>query len=379
MPWERRPIVSQREEFVRCAQSLGNVSEACRRFGISRPTGYKWLRRYQREGREGLADRCRRPQRSPNKTSEAMEQAVLQVRENHAAWGGRKIRRRLLDQGRQDVPVPSTITEILRRHGKLDSEEASKHAPYQRFEAEAPNGLWQMDFKGHFESEEGRCHPLTVLDDHSRYALELGACPDESHETVKGRMEALFVRYGLPEAILTDNGAPWGVPRQAGEGPSYTRLTVWWITLGIRPIHSRPYHPQTLGKDERFHRTFKAEVQASCLRHSRIECQRRFDTWRSQYNHIRPHEALSMEVPASRYEPSRRRYPPTDPSWTYPPQAQVRKVDYGGAISVQARKYRVGQAFRRQDVGLYETKDGRWDVYFRSQFIKTLDPETCKS
>ncbi len=174
MPWTVCDAMSERREFVALAGAEGaNVSELCRRFSISRRVGYKWLGRYEAEGESGLAERSRRPRRSPQPPPEAMEAKVLELRQAHPAWGGRKLRRRLSDLGQEAVPAASTITEILRRHGRLDEAESASHKPFTRFERAAPNDLWQMDFKGHFAIEQGRCHPLTVLDDHSRYALEL--------------------------------------------------------------------------------------------------------------------------------------------------------------------------------------------------------------
>ncbi|MDR3537720.1 MAG: DDE-type integrase/transposase/recombinase [Acetobacteraceae bacterium] len=179
----------------------------------------------------------------------------MAVRSQHPAWGGRKIRRVLQDQGLERPPSASTITQMIRRRGVLNGPGAGERRDWVRFEHAAPNDLWQMDFKGWFDLDRGRCHPLTVLDDHSRYALEIGACGDEQGQTVRARLEAVFGRYGLPLRILSDNGPPWG---SAGHG-EHSRLSVWLTDLGIGVSHGRPYHPQTQGKDERFHRTLKAE------------------------------------------------------------------------------------------------------------------------
>ena len=246
MPWTVCDAMSQRREFVALAGAEGaNMSELCRRFGISRRVGYKWRGRYEAHGEAGLADRSRRPRRSPGQTPEALEARVLELREAHPAWGGRKLRRRLLDLGEAAAPAPSTITEILRRNGRLDEAEADKHTAFTRFEHKAPNDLWQMDFKGHFATEAGRCHALTVLDDHSRYALELGACANERTETVQARLTSAFRRYGLPWRMLMDNGSPWGNSLE----DRYTPLTVWLLRLGVAISHGKPYHPQTQGKD----------------------------------------------------------------------------------------------------------------------------------
>jgi transposase InsO family protein len=237
MPWKECSKEDERVEFVSLAKVEGaNVRRLCERFGISRKTGHKWLRRFG--SNESLTDRSRRPQHSPTRTARKMEQAVLGVRDRHPAWGGRKIAARLQNTGHQGVPAASTITEILRRHERLDETEAIKHRPYQRFERARPNDLWQMDFKGHFGLRDGtRCHALTVLDDHSRYALGLRACGNERRETVQTELIELFRRYGLPLTILLDNGAPWGTGDWHNR---YTALVVWLLRLGIEVTQSRP-------------------------------------------------------------------------------------------------------------------------------------------
>ena len=212
MPWKEATAMSLRWEFVQQARQEGaNVSQLCRHFGIARKTGYKWLRRYEAmaDAATGPPDRSRRPHSSPAQTPLSVEEAVLAVRQQHPVWGGRKIRAYLARSDDIHVPAASTITAILRRHGQLDEAESAKHRAYQRFEMEQPNQLWQMDFKGYFPLiMGGRCHPLTVLDDCSRFLVGLQACPDETHRTVQERLTAIFRRYGLPQRMLMDNGSP---------------------------------------------------------------------------------------------------------------------------------------------------------------------------
>ncbi|MDO9471433.1 MAG: IS481 family transposase, partial [Caulobacter sp.] len=327
--------MDRRTEFCRLGLMAGaNVRELCRRAGISPQTGYKWLGRFEREGEAGLADRPRRPLSSPGRTTGEVEALVLAVRRDHPAWGGRKIRKVLEVDGLADPPSASTITAILRRHGLLDGARAGLPRDFIRFEHPQPNDLWQMDFKGHIGMEEGRCHPLTVLDDHSRYALEIGACADEQTATVQSRLEAVFEMYGLPRRILADNGPPWGT----GGGGVHTRLTIWLLDLGVTVSHGRPYHPQTQGKDERFHRTLKAEVLDGRTFADLSRAQAAFDRWRPIYNSRRPHEALGMATPASRYRPSQRSMPDSIPPPDYEPQAQVRSVHDGGWINFKGRR-----------------------------------------
>ncbi len=373
--------MEQREEFVRLALAPGaNMSELCRRFRISRAKGYKWLERYRREGGAGLADRSRRPLRSPSRTVAAVEAEVLRIRDDsNNAWGGRKIAWVMQRNGALEVPVPSTITEILRRHGKLDERSHEHPGPYQRFERATPNELWQMDFKGHFPLAEGRCHPLTVLDDHSRYSLTISACGNEQETTVRAQLVPVFRRYGLPLAMLMDNGSPWG---DAGDQP-HTIFTVWLMRLGVRVTHIRPLHPQTQGKDERFHRTLKAEVLSGKSFRDIPACQHAFDRWRHIYNHARPHEALAFATPGERYRASSRSFPETLPVIEYGAGDTVRKVDPQGYISFKGRRLHVGKAFRGHPIALRATdEDGMLGVHFCAHRIGTLDlrkatPPTC--
>jgi len=371
MPWQQVTPMSEKKEFISLAvQEEANISRLCRYFQVSRKTAYKWLGRYRREGEAGLADRSRRPCSSPGQTPLVLEAAVVQVREEHPAWGGRKIRARLQHLGWTAVPAASTITAILRRQGLIDPAESAKHMACQRFEAERPNDLWQMDFKGHFAAQQGRCHPLTVLDDHSRFALGLEACGDERRETVRERLTAIFRRYGLPRKMLMDNGPPWGTEGQA----DYSALTVWLLRLGVQVGHSGPYHPQTLGKDERFHRTLEAELLQYCRGLELSVCQRRFEAWRQTYNLERPHEALGLAPPVSRYRESSRSFPETLTEWEYGPGDVVRRVYEGGRIGFHNRFFRVGKAFRGQTVALRPTlADGVWEVFFGPHRIGQID------
>jgi transposase InsO family protein len=371
MPWRVSNAMSLRTELVSFMQQEGaNVSELARRFGVSRKTVYKWARRAHEDQAAALADRSRRPRTSPAKTAEPVETQVVTLRGAHPAWGGRKLRRRLQDLGVEQVPAASTITGILHRNGLIDAAHSTEHKAFQRFEHAAPNDLWQMDFKGHFAMEQGRCHALTVLDDHSRYALRLEACGNEQTETVRERLIAAFRRYGLPKRMLMDNGSPWG---DDGTHP-YTPLTVWLLLLGVAISHGKPYHPQTQGKEERFHRTLKAEVLAHNSFRDLTHCQRHFDTWRELYNHQRPHEALGMEVPASRYLVSLRTFPEKLPEIVYAPDVHVRKVGDHGWVHYKGGKYRLPKAFKGYPIGLRPTvQDHVMDILFAHHHILTLD------
>jgi len=374
MPWKECSPVSCREEFVGLAGAeRANMSTLCRRFGVSRKTGYKWLRRYANAGVSGLSDRSRRPGHSPGRTSEAMEGRVLAVRAEHPAWGGRKIQRVLLNAGHPGVPSAGTITAILHRYGLIDAAESSKRKAWTRFEHEHPNDLWQMDFKGHFATGQGRCHPLTVLDDHSRYCVGLEACGNEREGTVRERLTGAFRRYGLPRRMLMDNGSPWG----SDADHPWTPLTVWLLRLGVGVSHGRPYHPQTQGKEERFHRTLKAEVLRGRFFENLAACRSAFDHWREIYNVRRPHEALGLDTPITRYVVSPRSFPETLPPIEYDPGDTVRRVYDGGQFTLRHREYRIGKAFRGYPVALRPTlRDGVLDVYFCTRRIGWIDERT---
>ena len=371
MPWQEVSTMSLRQEFCALAeQETANVSELCRRFGISRKTGYKWRSRYRTEGVVGLTDRSRRPTSMPQQTDEARTTQVLALRDAHPTWGGRKLERRLQDLG-EAPPAASTITAILRRAGRLDPAETLHHTPWQRFEAEAPNDLWQLDFKGHFALPTGRCHPLHLLDDHSRAVLGLVACADEQTATVQTTLTTIFRRYGLPWRMLCDNGPPWGtVLAESG----LTTLGAWLVRLGVRLTHGRPYHPQTQGKLERVNRTLAADVLATPRYPDLPACQRAFDSWRHCYNHERPHDALGLATPWSRYAESPRPFPETLPPLVYEDGDLRRKVQANGVIYFKARELKVSVALSGQSVGLRPTTtDGVWEVRYAHHRIRYID------
>jgi transposase InsO family protein len=370
MPWKVLTPMSEKKEFIALVSSCqSNISELCRRFGISRKTAYKWINRYEADGESGLGEKSRKPCSSPNQTSLETQEAIIEIRKNLPTWGGRKIRHLLARFDFDPVPAKSTVNSILKRNGLIDPEESDKHRKWKSFEAAAPNDLWQMDFKGHFEALLKRCHPLTVLDDHSRYSICIKACENETRITVRSALTETFRTYGLPKAILCDNGPPWGDPDSR-----FTRLTVWLIRLGIRIPYARSFHPQTRGKVERFHRTLKADVVQYCHRFDLNECQARFDQWRILYNTERPHESLDMAVPAARYRLSPRPFPETLPQIEYSDGDHVRKVQDGGFVSFRGREFRVGNAFHGEKVAIRPTAvDGVLDVYFCDQKVSNID------
>lgn len=360
--------MSLRREFVLLAQQPGaNISALCRGFSISRKTGYKWLERPDDE------DRSRRPLQSPRRTLPAVEAQLLAARDRFPDWGARKLRRWLLNGGAHDLPAVSTITAILHRHDRITPAASAAATPWRRFEHPTPNALWQMDFKGHVALQGGeRCHPLTVLDDHSRFNIVLRACRGEACGDVKPALEDSFRRYGLPERISCDNGPPWGT-MQREDG--LTALGAWLIRLGVRLSHARPGHPQTNGKDERFHRT----LHAGLLRHRILrdveDAQHAFDRFRDLYNLERPHQAIGMEVPAKRYHRSDRDFPEILPPVDYDAGHPVRRVDANGKISFRNRTHRIAKALIGERVMLVPDpdNDGCFTVMYCHQPIRAID------
>jgi transposase InsO family protein len=373
MPWSVETVAAQRLEFCVLADGDREVSfvELCRRYGIAPKTGYKWLNRYRELGEAGLMDRSRAPHTSPARTSAEMEELVCELRKKHSAWGGRKIHRVLQNRGHPGAPAPSTITGILRRY-QLLSPPGPSAGGYQRFEAPAPNAMWQMDFKGWFLTGTGRCEPFDILDDHSRYSLLLSAFGDQQASTVQRLLTQAFMTYGLPDRILCDNGSPW-----ANTNPEHrwTGLGVWLLDIGVGVIHSRVRHPQTLGKDERFHKTLELEVISTRTHwESHRQLQAAFDHWRPIYNFERPHDSLGGNVPADRYQPSPRSLPTVILPVEYPDGYQVRTVSDKATIRFKGQDFKIGRAFKRRKVGVIPTTtDGQFDVHYRHQHIRTIN------
>lgn len=375
MSWIESDRMSQRREFLDLAKVSGaNITLLCKRFGISRKTGYKWIKRVHETG--CIEDQSRRPSYSPSQTSGSMEKRILKVREDNPTWGGRKLRNRLLALGLKDLPSASTITEILRRHGKLRESDCDGKN-FKRFEHDSPNAMWQMDFKGEFAlSSKQYCYPLTLLDDHSRFSLCIDACGNQQGQTVRQSLEKTFVQYGMPFAIYVDNGTPWG--NNSGIF-AHTRISIWLMRHDIQVIHGKPYHPQGRGKLERFHRTLKQEVLQGRQFGSLSRAQKCFDTWREVYNHDRPHEGLEDQVPSSRYQVSDREFRSKIVPYEYSSHFETRVANRAGEIKFKGKSYRLSEVFIDEQVGLQPSDtDGVWDVFFHRFVVAQLDERTGK-
>jgi transposase InsO family protein len=369
MPWEAKTVEESRRTFGERAEGEGeNFSALCREYGINRSTGYTWLERY-RSG-EVLSDRSRRPFHTPRKTPEEVEQRILALRAERPAWGPRKLKRVLENRGHA-MPAKSTVAEILRRNGCISKEESLKHTAFLRFERGQPNELWQADFKGDFLLGSGeRCFPLTVLDDCSRFSLCIDAKANQQASGVFASFGRLFEEYGLPDELLCDNGNPWGNSQLTG----YTGLEVWLLKLGIRPIHGRARHPQTQGKEERFHRTLVDEVLSLGIPENMLTAQTVFSGFREEYNHVRPHEALGLEVPASRYRPSARPYEPFRYEPDYPAEAVLRKVNSAGFFRFGGRAYFLSEAFANEVIAIVDAQqEDCKDILFSDFSVARID------
>lgn len=369
MGWREVSVADQRREFVALGSLEGaNVSALCARFGISRQTGHLWLRRFA-AGEQELADRSRRPLRSPRRLADALEARILAVRDDHPAWGARKIAVVLRRSG-IEPPAVSSIHGVLRRHGRIAS--GGPGRAYGTFEMSAPNALWQMDFKGKVRLGGGAwLHPLTIIDDHSRFAIGLSACADQQTPTVQKQLETALRHHGLPEAIYVDNGSPWG----GGRPGQWTPLRVWLLKLGVWTIHSTPYHPQGRGKNERFHRTLAAEVLELARLHDFDDAQAAFDRWRHVYNRERPHQGIDFVTPAERYRPSNRAFPATLPSPQYDEGEIVRRVGATKAyVSFRNRLWKVPEAFAGETVAIRPRRpDGFFAICFGAYDIAAFN------
>lgn len=383
MPFTELSIMSQRIEFCILASKTGsNMSDLCNRFKITRRTGYKWLERYMEEGLIGLEDKSRRPNSFPNQTPRPIDQYVVDLRENDPEWGAKKLHKIILNHKEQGmykfttVPCKATITKILKRNGLVSPNRSKQSEGFERFEYDYPNELWQMDYKGYFKLlNKEICHPLTITDDHSRYNICLKACENQKEMTVKQSLISVFRKYGIPYKILTDNGSPWGTKKNGSDDGIrfYSALEKWLIQLNIKLIHGRPYHPQTQGKEERFHRTLKQELINYEQFRDHVHCQNRFDQWREKYNCIRPHEAINFKTPAEVYSPSNKVYPEKIKTYEYDCSDIKRKVQDKGVISFKNREIRVGKAFVSEYVALRKSQDNNiYEIYFCNQLLRTI-------
>lgn len=373
MPWKSSSIMEERIKFVLLAnQESVDFSSLCRSFGISRPTGYRWVNRYNTTSSlSALAEYSRTPHRIANKTSPKNERYIIELRQKYG-WGAKKLRILLLRE-KIDMKV-ATINRILKRNDLIHRKDSHRPA-LKRFERDTPNELWQMDFKGDYPSGSGRCYPLSLLDDHSRYGLGLYALKHQDTETVFSCLVDTFERYGVPEAILTDHGVPWW---STSNNRGLTRLSVRLINQGIKLYFSGIRHPQTQGKVERFHRTLEDAVRHHGRPSTMAGWKELLEFFLLEYNSIRPHEALSMDTPTEHYQPSQKAYNPNPLSWEYPEGSVVEKLNTRGWLGKSRIRYFVSEALAEQNVRV-ETIDNKLIVSYRQMYIREIDIKTGKS
>jgi transposase InsO family protein len=365
MPFKETRVMDERIRFVlRALDRDCSFSFLCKEFGISRPTGYLWLRRYREVGSVlSLREHSRRPHHSPRKSPEELEDRVVILRLAYG-WGARKLRELLVSEG--FTVSESTINRILKSFGLCHEREVSGLAT-KRFERKSPNQLWQMDFKGPYKISRGHCIPLTILDDHSRYAVGAFALSNQRGSSVRRCLISSFKRYGLPEAMLIDHGVPWWSPN----GHGLTWLAVAIIKQGIHLIFSGIRHPQTQGKIERFHRTLDEKIKFWGRPQTLNEWRSTLNSFVEEYNHIRPHDSLDMQVPASRFHPSPHPYQQQPPEWEYPSGAIVKKLNPQGCIDYKRNRYFVSEALAHEYVQLIECNKSIL-VKFRNMWIREI-------
>lgn len=363
-------VQEQKVRFVVAAtRQEKSFTALCQEFGISRPTGCLWRKRYQESGLTGIAERSRRPQQSPARTNAELEQHVVDMRRHYPDWGARKLQVLL---ARKNVELTrSTIHRILLRHDLVRDHDRHSQAT-SRFERSAPNELWQMDFKSP-KGWNAAVGPLSVLDDHSRYLLVLQAVWSTHAELVREQLETAFTTCGLPDAMLMDHGIAWW---SALAPTGTTGLTVWLMKQGIQLHWSGFRHPQTQGKVERFHGALERALQ---LRNApRKQPQPWLDNYRWEHNHVRPHEALGMRTPASVWHKSERSYDPHPPRWEYAAGSKVLKVDCQGKLDFCGKRWKISRALRGEWVQL-QTIEQRVLVYYCRTLIRELDLGTQRS
>ncbi len=376
MPWRQTKPMDERVRFVTAYEGgVFGVSELCREYGVSRKTGYKWLARYKECGIDGLHDLSRAPHSCPHRMCEDVAEALLAARRTHPHWGTRKLIAHLARRNphiAQRLPAASTAFDLLNRSGLVTPRKTRRrphHPGSTPLVAEQPNDVWSIDFKGEFRTKDGSmCYPLTVKDAHSRYLLACEALPSVACRGVRPVLDRLFAEVGIPKAMRSDNGAPFCSPAIGG----LSKLSVWWMKSGIAHQRTRPATPQDNPRHERMHRTLKEQTARPAADNLLLQ-QSRFDGFRQEYNHERPHEALEMRTPASAWRPSELTMPVCPQLPDYPGYMEVRTVHHKGEIKFLGHRYFVSEVLAREQVALEEVDDGIWSLFFLDRLLGRLD------
>jgi transposase InsO family protein len=379
MPWKEIKPMDQKIQLIADWKTTNfNKTDLSRKYGVSRKTVYKWIDRYKENSVDGLKEQSRAPQNSPNRTSEEKVRLIIEEKLKNRKRGPKKIYRQLKNKY-SDIkwPSPSTIGNWLKKKGLVEKRKRRLFVPpYTEpfMECQSPNAVWSVDYKGQLYTKDSRvCYPLTMSDNYSRYLLECQGLPGPRYEETRKVFEEVFSEYGLPEAIRSDNGIPF-TGRCAG---GLSRLSIWWIRLGIIPERIDKGCPQQNGRHERMHRTLKEETMYPVSRNMK-EQQERFDLFRVDYNHNRPHEALNQNTPSSCYKKSARPYVEDPVVPDYDLGYAVRKVKHSGEIKFKGQMYFLTALLTGQPVGLREIADGLWRIYYSFYAIATLDLRTNK-
>jgi transposase InsO family protein len=374
MPWKQSSEMDERIRYVVQAERQDEtLSELSQEFGIHRSTGWRWRKRLEQVGRiEDLAEHSRRPRRSPSETCALVQQRILELRGKHG-WGGLKLAALLKREGM--VVSAATVNRVLARHGAIRPQDSHRPAG-KRFERGAPNELWQMDFKGikdRLAARHGMIYPLSILDDHSRFLIGLFALAEPTGAGTLSCLERAFERYGVPEAMLMDHGTPWW---STSNGHGLTQVSVALMKQGIRLYFSGIGHPQTQGKVERLHRTMEESILRQREQYRSWEAWS--ETFRQEYNHLRPHQALAMEVPAARYQRSARGYQKDPPPWDYEPGAEVVRLNSKGCVHYRQQRYFVCEALAGELVAL-DRLEQRILVRYRQTYVREIDVESGRT
>jgi len=379
MPWMERCRMTQRMELLVALDSgLFSMSELCERFGVSRKTGYKWLKRRAEKGVEGTRDLSRRPGSSPRRTAPGIEELFVEMRKVHDDWGPRKLLR-VVGRGHAELVLParSTVAAILKRRGLIETRRRRRRPvhPGRPFgHVTGANQLWTADFKGQFRTRDGvYCYPLTIADQHSRFLLACDSLTSTQNVGVRPVFDRLFRTCGLPDAIRTDNGVPFASTAIHG----LSTLSVWWIQLGIRHERIEPGRPEQNGCHERMHRTLKRRTTLPPAMNAGAQ-QRLFDDFRQEYNQVRPHEALGDEPPATVWRPSPRPCPDRIAGPEYPGHFIPRLVSNAGHFRLKSRQIFISNALKQEVLGLEEIDDGVWSIYYYDVLLARLDERNWK-
>lgn len=365
MPWRETCPMNERVRFVTLArEKMLPFSSLCGIFNISRETGYKWLNRFNDEGLEGLNERSCKPHNNPRMIDKSFIDPIVKIKHKHPTWGPKKIAVILQEQHHlEKIPATSTIGEILKREGLVKERRRRARLPQHlkpNLDIRGPNDLWCTDFKGHFLLRDGiRCHPLTLTDAFSRFLLCCHGEVTEAIEPAKKAFERVFSEFGIPNAILSDNGIPFASSGTIG----LTRLSAWWIKLGITPVRIQPGRPDQNGKHERFHRTLKDQT-ARPPRETMIDQQEAFDRFQNEYNFERPHEALQQKRPHELYKPSAKEFSSRLSGPEYPLHFEKRRVDCTGKISWFSKDVFISEVLEKETIALEEIGDDLWLAYF---------------